>query len=367
MRTPLIDRRDFLRAAGASFAAAMTPSAWARAMATDAVFATAFVRRNGSYGAAVLSEDGKVLHAIDLPDRGHDVTFDPVSGRAVVFARQPGTFAMVFDHKGREEPLTIPSLPDRHFFGHGVFSQDGALLYATENDFDNAEGMIGVYDARSGFQRVGEFPTYGVGPHELLLLGDGRTLAIANGGIETHPDFGRAELNIATMQPSYVLVDRISGELIEKHELPAELHKLSIRHMDRDGAGNVWFGCQYRGPVTDLPPLVGKATRDKGIQLIEMPQDVLAGLRNYVGSVAANPLAGTVAVTSPQGNTLAVIEAATSKVLSAQDLTEVCGIAPDGKGYLSTTGGGVIVGPDGATLSDPDHVWDNHMLRIEAG
>jgi hypothetical protein len=98
-----------------------------------------------------------------------------------------------------------------------------------------------------------------------------------------------------------------------------------------------------------------------------MPQDVLAGLRNYVGSVAANPLAGTVAVTSPQGNTLAVIEAATSKVLSAQDLTEVCGIAPDGKGYLSTTGGGVIVGPDGATLSDPDHVWDNHMLRIEAG
>jgi hypothetical protein len=89
MRTPLIDRRDFLRAAGASFAAAMTPSAWARTMATDAVFATAFVRRNGSYGAAVLSEDGKVLHAVDLPDRGHDVTFDPVSGRAVVFARQP--------------------------------------------------------------------------------------------------------------------------------------------------------------------------------------------------------------------------------------------------------------------------------------
>ncbi|MGT2465595.1 DUF1513 domain-containing protein [Mesorhizobium atlanticum] len=27
-----------------------------------------------------------------------------------------------------------------------------------------------------------------MGPHELLLLGDGRTLAIANGGIETHPD-----------------------------------------------------------------------------------------------------------------------------------------------------------------------------------
>src|SRR5690606_2346530 len=188
MRTPLIDRRHFLRAAGAGFAAALAPAAWARTLAADAVFATAFVRRDGSYGAAVLSEAGKVLHTVDLPDRGHDVTFDPVSGRSVVFARQPGTFAMVFDHKGREEPLTIASLPDRHFFGHGVFSHDGALLYATENDFDNAEGMVGVYDASSGFQRIGEFPTYGMGPHELLLLGDGRTLAIANGGIETHPD-----------------------------------------------------------------------------------------------------------------------------------------------------------------------------------
>ncbi|TGQ03235.1 DUF1513 domain-containing protein, partial [Mesorhizobium sp. M2E.F.Ca.ET.219.01.1.1] len=89
VRTPLLDRRDFLRAAGAGFMAAMTPRAWAKTLDADAVFATAFVKRDGSYGAAVLSEAGDVLHAIDLPDRGHDVTFDPVSKRSVVFARQP--------------------------------------------------------------------------------------------------------------------------------------------------------------------------------------------------------------------------------------------------------------------------------------
>ncbi|TIS99768.1 MAG: DUF1513 domain-containing protein, partial [Mesorhizobium sp.] len=88
MKTPLIDRRDFLRAAGIGFVAAMAPSAWAKTLAADAVFATAFVKRDGSYGAAILSEAGKVLHAIDLPARGHDVTFDPVSKRSVVFARQ---------------------------------------------------------------------------------------------------------------------------------------------------------------------------------------------------------------------------------------------------------------------------------------
>lgn len=82
----------------------------------------------------------------------------------MVFARQPGTFAVVFDHSGRDAPQTIASIAGRHFFGHGVFSPDGALLYATENDFDNAAGVVGVYDARAKFSRVGEFPTYGMTP-----------------------------------------------------------------------------------------------------------------------------------------------------------------------------------------------------------
>ena len=366
MRTALIDRRDFLRAAGAGFAAAMAPHAWADTLAADAVFATAFVKRDGSFGAAVLSEAGKILHTVDLTDRGHDVTFDPVSKRSVVFARQPGTFAVVFDHAGRDKPSTIASIAGRHFFGHGVFSPDGALLYATENDFDNAAGVVGVYDAKAKFNRIGEFPTYGVGPHELLLLGDGRTLAIANGGIETHPDYGRAELNIATMKPSYTLVDRLTGDLIEKHELPPALRQLSIRHMDRDQADTVWFGCQYRGPATDSPALVGRAARGKQLELLEMPQDVLAGFRNYIGSVAANAAMGTVAVTSPEGNSLAVLDAASGRVVATRSLVEVCGLAPDGAGFMAKTGAGEIVGGAGGTRSEPDYVWDNHMLRIGA-
>ncbi|EFG8200240.1 DUF1513 domain-containing protein, partial [Escherichia coli] len=255
----LIDRRDFLRSAGAGFLAALAPMSYARAMETDAVFATAFQKRDGTYGAAIFSEQGKLIYQIDLPERGHDISFDPVSKRSVVFARQPGSFMIVFDHTGMAKPLTIPSISGRHYYGHGAFSRDGALLYVTENDFENAAGVVGVYDATDGFRRTGEFPTYGVGPHELLLLEDGQTLAIANGGIETHPDFGRAELNLATMRPNFVFVDSRSGALIERHELPDTLHQLSIRHMATDEAGGVWFGCQHRGPVSERPLLVGKA------------------------------------------------------------------------------------------------------------
>lgn len=367
MRTPLVDRRDFLKAAGAGFAAALAPAAWAGTLAADAVFATAYMKRDGSYGAAILSESGTLLHTVTLPDRGHDVTYDPTSGRAVVFARQPGTFALVFDRDGRQPPLAIASVPGRHFFGHGVFSPDGTLLYATENDFDNAAGMVGIYDARDGFRRVGEFPTFGVGPHELLLLGDGRTLAIANGGIETHPDYGRAELNIATMQPSYVLVDRLGGDLLEKHELPPSLHQLSIRHMAADGDGTVWFGCQHRGPATETPPLVGRAVRGAELKLLDMEPATLSGFRNYIGSVATNPAAGTVAVSSPQGNCFAVVDAASGRVLEARAITEVCGLAPDRDGFVASTGLGQIAGPEGTAVSQADYVWDNHMLRIDEG
>src|SRR6188472_2296230 len=97
--TGLIDRRDFLKAAGVTFLSSLAPAAFADTLAADAVFATAYQRRDGAYGAAILSEAGKILHTIDLPDRGHDITFDPISGRSVVFARQPGTFFVALDPK----------------------------------------------------------------------------------------------------------------------------------------------------------------------------------------------------------------------------------------------------------------------------
>jgi hypothetical protein len=270
----------------------------------------------------------------------------------------------VFDHRSRTAPVTVASVEGRHFFGHGVFSPDGSLLYATENDFDNAAGMVGVYDATDRFRRIGEFPTGGVGPHEIILLGDGRTLAIANGGIATHPDFPRAELNLASMEPSLVFLDRLSGDAAETHVLAPSLSRLSIRHMAVDGGGRVWFGCQYRGPQTDTPPLVGCARPGEAIRLLDMAPDVLADFRNYIGSVAANPAAGAVAVSSPQGDALVAFDPESGRVLRRERLREVCGIAPEGEGFRATTGEGVVEAADGTTQRLSGHVWDNHLLLI---
>ena len=100
-------------------------------------------------------------------------------------------------------PIWFATKSDRHFFGHGVFSADGRLLYSTENDYDGARGMIGVRDVTGGYKQIGEFPAHGMEPHDIALLSDGRTMVIANGGILTHPG-SEGELNLSDMQSSLI-------------------------------------------------------------------------------------------------------------------------------------------------------------------
>lgn len=360
----MIDRRIFLKASGVIFLAGLDP--WRRAALadTDAVFASACMKVDGRYAAAVFTEHGEILHVEDCPARAHDVVVCPTSGRLAAFARRPGTFAIVFDRQGRNPPLTITSAPGRHFFGHGVFSPDGRLLYATENDFDAARGVIGIYDASDRFQRLGEFDTHGVGPHEILLAADGRTLVVANGGIETHPDFGRAKLNLDSMRPSIVFLDRETGARIDQYASEPRWHQLSTRHISFDGNGDLWFGCQYQGPANDEPPLIGRIRRGVGVTLFDLPDPVQHTMRNYIGSVAANRDGDHIAFSSPHGNIIVVTDTA-GKMMTSFPLTDGCGLAPLGRSFLATSGEGRIValGDERQAVTTDVH-WDDHIAQL---
>ena len=360
------ERRAFLKAAGAGFAASLLPRQAVALERSELVFASATQTSDGGYGAVLLGERGEVIASIDLPDRGHDITISREAGRGVVFARQPGTFALVFDPAGHAPPVTLTSVPGRHFYGHGVFSPDGRLLYATESDFEAAQGVVGIYDATDGYRRIGEFPTYGTGPHEMLLMPDGVTFVVANGGIETHPDFGRAELNLQTMDPSIVFIDRRDGRLVGQLQLDAGLHQLSIRHMAIDARGRVWFGCQYKGAPTDGPQLVGYATLDGVITLVELPPETLADLRNYVGSVAASADGTTVAVSSPEGDLLVAIDVEGKRPVLVETLRNGCGLAADEAGFVATSGEGEMIGIAGSGREPQSFGFrfDNHVLRL---
>jgi len=357
--TPPIGRRTFLQAAGGAFAASLLPGAAEALETADAVFATAFRDRSGSFGIALMSEDGAIVHRYALPERGHDLVRQPGGTVLVAFARRPGTFAAIIDLSRRAEPAIIAAAGGRHFYGHGAFSADGRLLFATENDFDAARGVIGIYDAIGGFARIGEFGTFGTGPHDMALMPDGRTLVVANGGIETHPDYPRAKLNVPTMAPNLAFVDIGTGDLIARHELPASLHKLSIRHLTLDRDGTVWFACQNQGDIAEPIPLIGRATPSSGkFGLIELLRAETASLRGYVGSIAANTETGLIAITSPRGGVAHEIEPASGRVLRSVRRADVCGVAPSSGGFTFSSGEGAF--------ADRHHVigFDNHIARV---
>lgn len=364
----VIDRRVFLAGAGASLAAGLGGRAPAALAEGDALILAPARRADGSFAVMVFSESGELIREIALPARGHDLALHAESGRAVAFARRPGTFALAFDVAGRSQPRVFLAHPGRHFFGHGAYSADGKLLFATENDYDRNRGVIGIYDATDRYRRLGEFPTHGIGTHEAILLPDRKTLAIANGGIETHPAYGREMLNVPSMDPSLAFVDIESGHLVAQYRLPAGYHQLSIRHMAVGADGSIWFGTQWEGDPLATPSLVGRATLDGGLVLAETPTPELNAMRRYVGAMAASRDGTVICASAPRGGLIAYWSADTGRFVGRTVIADCSGIAGSGPGaILAANGEGTMVeagvGREREVLARPGLAFDNH-LRI---
>lgn len=355
-----LDRRQFLAGAGSLFLSTLNSYAEEKIDKTDALLASCIRHKDGGFGAVLLDHNFKPIKHISLPDRGHDIVFSPTTNKAVAFARRPGNFAVIFDTTHAYEPSIITAPIGRHFYGHGVFSANGKLLYASENDYDNAIGKIGIYNASSKFKRIGEFDSFGVGPHEILLLNDSKTLVIANGGIETHPDFGRAKLNLATMQSSIAFIDNRNGSLIERHSLPNTAQKLSLRHMTQITNDAIVFGGQYQGPKQNRPQLIGACKLGEGLKFWELAKQDLAMFANYTGSIAIDREQEQVAISSPTGGVIGIFDAHDGAMRSVIKLQKGNGITYSNTNLTSSSENGILR----SSLSRSkqfDFAFDNHL------
>lgn len=353
------------------------------------LFAATRRESDGTYAASIFHPERGDLVRVPLPARGHDITAHPNGRLFVAFARRPGTFAVAFhtphiNAVKSQPPLWFTTRPDRHFYGHGVFSPDGALLYATENDFENARGVISVRDVRKNYKQIGEFPTHGIGPHDLALMPDGKSLVIANGGIETHPESGRRKLNISEMEPNLSLIDRHSGRLISKFTLPPHLHKLSIRHLAVNSAaaeeekGAIYFACQYHGAAEDWPPLIGRHHPNDPpgkVTFLPMPEAFLPSMRNYIGSICTDRSGSLLAASSPRGGQIVFWNVKENRFLAHHPLKDGCALAQTNLAnqFILASGEAKLQHASFAsppaqkvnyspTLNTPGQHWDNHAI-----
>ncbi len=358
-RLTMQSRRHVLAMIGA---AGLTPLATLARAGTDPAYIAARMNADGSFAAVVFDAEGHDLFTEELDARGHDIAVSPDRRLAVMFARRPGRFAIVLDLTRGRRVAAFASPADRHFYGHGFFGADGRLLYATENDFEDERGLLGVYDAAT-WTRIGEIETGAVGPHEAVLLADGRTVACANGGVATHPDYPRQKLNLPFMKPSVSYVDIETGDLLASAELPA-YSQLSIRHITQAGDCAIWFGGQYEGPKTDVVPLVGRHRPGEAIEMVEVP-DAYASMASYIGAVETSADGTRIAASSPRGGKVMVFDAASRDLVSTLTAPDVCAIAPSqGNAFLAADGAGTVW--DGtARLAQAGGRWDNHVVALD--
>ena len=354
-----MNRRGFLLRGAA--ATALATQGWAAAGGPS--FLTAANRADNSTWLVGLGGDGDVRFALPIPARGHAAAAHPHRAEAVAFARRPGRFAAVIDCVAGTEIAELQSPDGRHFYGHGAFSADGRLLYTTENAYDVPDGRLGIWDASDGYRRVGEIASGGLGPHEIIRLDDGG-FAVANGGVQTHPDYERVKLNVPTMRPNLTYLSA-AGTIVEQVAPPAELHQLSIRHIDAAAGGPVVMALQWEGDPRQLVPLAAMHRRGEDLRLLDHPD--MASLKQFGGSVAISGDLSEFAVTSPKGGSVLYFDPGNGAARGSEALPEASGVAREGDGLAITLAGAIGYRTGGHTeicARTDDWTWDNHLVRI---
>jgi hypothetical protein len=349
-------RRAFVQAlVGGALGAALP--AGARAVSMPRVL-SAWAEGQGA-GRRYFAGRTESARPVALPARAHAVLAHPHLERsAYVCARRPGEYLVRFDPATGEVAARAEADESYRFEGHALVDAGRNRVLATQSELEQGAGRIGLYDAAS-LEPLGEWPTHGIGPHELLRLG-GDVLAVANGGILTLPETGRIKRNLDTMESSLVLLDARDGRKLAQFELPDR--KLSIRHLALGEDRVLGVALQYEG--SGAAPVLA-LLRDGNFSIAQVPED--AG--SYGAAVAA--CGDRFAVTCTRGDCVAVWDAG-GRYRGDVPVAKPSGIVAIGDAWLVSNELGELWRV-GAERLDAERVarvagraWDNHLTALRA-
>lgn len=371
-------RRRFLKHASLSLLLASSSTrAITHAASRHPLLLSAQGASDSEYGLAWLHNNGAHSHhTVHSGFRGHSVVQHPTRKHTVLMvARRPGTQCIEVDLNTADITGGFTCTAGQHLFGHACFSRDGKYLLTTEADISRGKGVIVVRDADS-WQVVSQFPSGGIGPHEMGILPDGNTLVVANGGILTHPKHGRKKLNLPNMRSSLSYIELSTGKLLGDFQLPEP--KASIRHLAITDDGAVVFATQFQREAAGHDHTVGLGGVHKpasGITLFEQPLPVIEKMNDYMGSVAVCNQSKVAGFTSPRGNIAAFWHVDSGDFVGYHLLRDVCGIdvSTNPRRFILSSSVGQLRALDTTTLAE--HVeqriitdglkWDNHLLVME--
>ena len=287
------------------------------------------------FGVVGIDADRQLVWKTTMPERVHDIVVQPTIDAndrqsknaterdVVVMGRRPSEGFWVLDTANGQVKHAIKAAADRHFYGHACYSLDGTQLYITENDTVSLGGKIGIYEVNNNYQKIAEFDSHGIGPHELIMHPDTNTLVIANGGIKTE-QASREELNLDSMRPSLVYLNRHNGELLQ--QIIPEHNQMSIRHLAMHDDGTVMIGIQFQGEKhLNVPLVLTHRYGDSEFKPLIMPNNQWQCFHQYIASVAVDSRQNLLCVTTPIGGCAAIYDLTTRKLIDSVPLPDCAG------------------------------------------
>jgi len=332
-------------------------------------FASASEDAQGKHWLIAFDQLGAQKLRYLLPSRAHQVLKHPFKPWLFVIGRRPGHYLLGIDLQTGERVADYKNTSGQHFCGHMQISADGKLLYTTENITSNSLGVIVVRDIDAKGRIVQQFPSGGLGPHQLLLSHDGQYMMVANGGIHT---VGREKTNLESMSPNLSYI-RLSSQVIEeKVSLNTELSQLSIRHIDLNERGDVVIAMQYQGERTAQVPLVALHKRASVLSFLNIPDSQYFTLQHYCGSACFDKSGEIVAISAPRGDKILFWSLADNNYLGSVKVRDGCGLAPAkvAHAFVISSGRGrvyqynVVNQQKTLLLNNAALQWDNHLAAI---
>ncbi len=294
------------------------------------------------------------------------------SAQMVMVSRRPGNTGVVMDSNSGKILQEFSSPAHLIMEGHACFSKDGKFLFCSESHQQTHEGIITVRESKN-FTLINEFKSGGIGPHEIITMPDGNTLAVANGGLIK--DKNGKVINAHEMAPNLTLINIASGK-IKQTSLSHE-SKASIRHIDVSADGIIAMGMQVQRSFVGhnhLIPLTAIQKPNGELITLNTPSRLHNQLNDYVGSVRINSKYRTAAFTSPKGDIALFWNIDSGDFLGHHFFHNVCGltVSSNEEYFVLSNSAGKIRQIHGQSLVEnramrqhlPQYQWDNHMLTI---
>jgi len=263
----------------------------------------------------VLDLDRNALERIGLDFLAHGFTTHPEKRHIAAVFEKHGPGAALVDLAESKLLGHIRTSTRREFYGHGVWSPDGQVVYSVETVLDTHAGVVVVRDSTT-FKDLEKFPTYGQDPHDCFFVDSGKTLVMTNGGGDVS----------SAHTPCVTYVDVASRKLVDKvtfgdpninagHAVVARDGSLVVCSAPRDGLP----------PETSTGGVTIRIGREKA-QRMRKPEGVVAKMLGESLSVCLHEPSGIAAVTNPIGHIVTFWSIRTQKLVHTFEIESPRGV-----------------------------------------